>query len=96
MSTPLDESGDERRTDVIIDVTTTPGREFGEVFLSVIAAELDVDPTTLPPIADNIDPDVLNEFFDEKGASTKAITFEYLGYEVVVDSDGIVQLRSLS
>lgn len=94
MSTPLDEPGDERRTDVIIDVTTNPGREFGEVFLSAIAAELDVDPTTLPPIADNIEPDVLNEFLDEEGASAKAITFEYLGYEIVVNSDGIVQLHS--
>lgn len=93
MSTPLD-AGDERCTDVVVDVTSTPEREFGEVVLSAIAAELGTDPTTLPPIADSIDPDVLNGFLDEEGASAKAITFEYLGYEVVVTSDGVLRLRS--
>ena len=62
MSTPLDESGDERSTDVVVDVTATPEREFGEVVLYAIADELGADPTALPPIAESIDPDVLNEF----------------------------------
>jgi hypothetical protein len=95
MNTPLD-AGDGRRTDVVIDVTATPDREFGEVVLSAIAGELDADPTTLPPIADSVDPDILNEFLDGDGASAKAIAFEYLGYDVVVTSDGLVQLRSLA
>lgn len=95
MHTPPDESGTDRGIDVVIDVTATPEREFGEVVLSAIADELGADPTTLPPIADSIEPDVLNEFLDEDGASAKVLGFEYLGCDVAVTSGGVVRLRSL-
>ena len=94
MSTPLDESGNERSTDVVVDVTAAPEREFGEVVLYAIAEELGTDPTNLPPIAESIEPDVLNEFLDEDGPSAKAITFEYLGYDVVLTGDGVLRMRS--
>lgn len=94
MSTPLDDSGDERRTDVAVDVTAAPEREFGEVVLYAIAEELGADPAEMPPIAENVDPDVLNGFLDEDGASAKAITFEYLGYDVVLTRDGHLMMRS--
>ena len=94
MSTPLDESGDERRTDVAVHVTATPEREFGEVVLYAIAEELDTDPAKLPPIADQVDPDLLNRFLDEDGPAAKSITFEYLGYDVVLTGEGHLRMRS--
>lgn len=96
MSTPLDDTGDERRTDVAVDLTADPEREFGEVVLYAIAEELGTDPADMPPIAENVDPDVLNRFLDEDGASAKAITFEYLGYDVVLTSDGCLRMHSLA
>lgn len=96
MSTPMDNSRTDCGTDVIIDASASSDDEFGTIVLTTIADELGTDPASLPPLRDSIDPDILNGFFDADGESAKALSFEYLGYHVVVTDDGIIQLRSLA
>jgi len=48
------------------------------------------DPASLPPLRDSIDPDVLNSFFQSGGESAKALSFEYLCYDVVVTDDSVI------
>lgn len=95
MSTPMDNASDDCSIDVVIDATASTDDEFGTIVVTAIADELGTDPASLPPLRDSIDPDILNGFYEADGASAKALLFEYLGYEVVVTDDGIVQLRSL-
>lgn len=95
MSKPMDTPNDEPGTAVVIDATTSDGDEFGTAVLTTIAAEIGADPATLPPLRESIDPDILNQLLDAEGASDKALSFEYLGYEVVVTDGGLIRLRSL-
>jgi len=91
----MDNSHTDRGTDVVIDASAADGDdEFGTLVLTTIADELGTDPASLPPLRDSIDPDVLNSFFQADGESAKALSFEYLCYEVVVTGDGVIQLRS--
>lgn len=83
-------------TEVIIDASASSEDEFGTIVLTTIADELGTDPATLPPLRDSIDPDILNGFHGAGGGSAKALSFEYLGYEVIVTDDGVIQLRSLA
>lgn len=92
----MDDSDIDCGTDVVIDASASTDDEFGTIVLTTIADELGTDPAALPPLRDSIDPDILNGFRDADGASTKALSFEYLGYEVVVTDDGVIQLRSLA
>jgi hypothetical protein len=94
MSTPLDNSPTDCGTDVVIDASAPIDDEFGTIVLTTIADELGTDPASLPPLRESIDPDILNGFFEADGASAKALSFEYLGYEVVVTDDGVIQLHS--
>lgn len=96
MSTPMDDTSNDRSIDVLIDATASKNDEFGTVVLTTIADELGTDPETLPPLRDSIDPDILNGFRNADGESAKALSFEYLGYEVVVTDDGVIHLRSLA
>lgn len=90
------DADDGRRTDLLIDARASDHEELGTVVLTAIADEMDTDPASLPPLGESIDPDLLNRFRDADGASATALSFEYVGYEVVVTSDGVVQLHSLT
>ena len=92
----MDNSHTDCGTDVIIDASASSDDEFGTILLTTIADELGTDPASLPPLRDSIDPDILNSFRDADGDSSKALSFEYLGYDVVVTDDGVIQLRSLA
>ena len=92
----MDNTSNDFGTDVVINATASEDDEFGTVVLTTIAEELGTDPASLPPLCESIDPDILNGFRDASGASAKALSFEYLGYEVVVTDDGVIQLRSLA
>lgn len=92
----MDNSSTDCGTDVIIDASASTDDEFGTIVLTTIADELGTDPASLPPLRDSIDPDLLNGFCDGDGASAKALSFEYLGYQIVVTDDGVIQLRSLA
>lgn len=92
----MDNSSNDCGTDVVIDARASGDDELGTVVLTTIADEVGVDPASLPPLRRSIDPDLLNGFNEDDSDSAKALSFEYLGYEVVVTNDGIVQLRSLA
>ncbi len=92
----MDNTSNDCGTDVVIDATASSDDEFGTIVLTTIADELGTDPESLPPLRDSIDPDILNGFRDADGDSAKALSFEYLDYEVVVTDDGVIQLRSLA
>ncbi|MFP9192183.1 HalOD1 output domain-containing protein [Natronosalvus vescus] len=58
-----------------------------------IAAATGTDPLELPPLSSAIDPDALNALFASRPITTvQRVTFQYAGYEVVVDGDGDVRL----
>lgn len=91
----MDDSPTEYSIDVVVDASASD-EEFGTVVLTTIADELGTDPAALPPLRHSIDPDILTELRGADGRSTKALSFEYLDYEVVVTDDGVIQLRSLT
>ncbi|MFC7142346.1 HalOD1 output domain-containing protein [Halosimplex aquaticum] len=92
----MNQFDDDRGTDVVIEARPSRDEEFGTIVLTAIADELGTDPESLPPLRDSIDPDILNGLRDAGGSSVKTLSFEYLGYEVVVTSDGLIQLRSFA
>ncbi|WP_436929624.1 HalOD1 output domain-containing protein [Halosimplex halobium] len=60
--------------------------------LETVAAAERVDPVDLPPLADAVDPQALNDLFGSSGGKLAPVTvrFEYCGYEVTVRSVGSV------
>lgn len=92
----MDETNDECGIDVVVDARASDDDELGTTVLTTIADEIGADPASLPPLRRSIDPDLLNGFGDAGGGSAKAISFEYLHYEVVVTDDGVIRLRSLA
>lgn len=67
-----------------------------EQVIRTIAAANDVDPVSIsPPIADVIDPDALNKLVKHGSYNsdvTLEVEFTYQGHDVVVTSDGEVEL----
>ena len=49
------------------------------------------DPTDLPPLADTIDPGVLEQVV-QSGDGSVSIDFSYLEYDVTVSGDGTIQV----
>lgn len=92
----MDDSTNDCGTDVVIDARASTDDELGTAVLTTIADEVGSDPASLPPLRQSIDPDLLNGLCDDDSGSAKAISFEYLGYEVVVTDDGVVRLHSLA
>ncbi|WP_276254572.1 HalOD1 output domain-containing protein [Halomontanus rarus] len=63
--------------------------------VTAVAAAHDSDPVELPPLADSINPDALNDLFLARGETTVGqLDFHYLGYRVVVHGDGAVRVHS--
>ncbi len=58
-----------------------------------VAAESDIDPSSLPPLGDAIDPDALDSLFEENSARTErhhngpSVTFSYAGHRVTVERE---------
>lgn len=58
-----------------------------------VAAESDLDPCSLPPLGDAIDPDALDSLFDgDSGRAVSpqngpSVTFSYAGHRVTVDGE---------
>ncbi len=62
-----------------------------------VAAEKGVDPESLAPLHDVIDPDALESMFDNANGSTLRngfISFNYEGFTINVDHEGSVSLTS--
>jgi hypothetical protein len=78
--------------------TITDADAHETVSMAVVAAVAvaeGVSETELQPLYDaGIDPDALNQLFDETRASVQGfLSFSYLGYVVAVTSDGSVSVE---
>jgi hypothetical protein len=91
MSTPIDTTTNE--TDLVIEVAETPDQELADIILAAIAEELDVDPISLPPLGNSINPDLINEIVDDTYPAVRTLSFEYLGYEVTITHDGVISFQ---
>lgn len=70
-----------------------PTPSVAETVISAVAHADDRDPLALPPLYWSIDPDALDSLFRPGSANpTTAVTFDYAGYSVTVDSQGFVEL----
>ncbi|WP_081443508.1 HalOD1 output domain-containing protein [Haloterrigena turkmenica] len=61
--------------------------------VEAIAAATDRSPLEVEPLYDTIDPEALNELFNNVGSQSRArgrITFVHCGYEVTVEDTGDV------
>jgi hypothetical protein len=60
--------------------------------LETVAAAERVDPVDLPPLADAVDPQALNDLFAPAAGegAPATVRFEYCGYEVTVRESGAV------
>lgn len=65
-----------------------------EAVVKAVAEADDVDPTELPPLYEQVDPDALEKLF--QNPSNGVVTVDYHTYTVTVRSDGGVLLESRS
>lgn len=69
------------------------GQSLSTAVIEKLASAENVDPETLsPPLFEAIDPDALDRLFRNTSGSVR---FVYLGYEVIVEADGAVELVEL-
>lgn len=65
--------------------------------VSAVADADDADPLELPPLDAAIDPEALNDLFTSRARpAVDRVSFQYLGYEVVVHGDGTVGVHAAS
>lgn len=70
---------------------TTPiadGDTFVCELVTLVAEVRDVDPTDLPPLAEEIDPEAVQATLQSGTADTTKVGFEYAGCEVLVTGAG--------
>ncbi|WP_324760581.1 HalOD1 output domain-containing protein [Haloarcula sp. GH36] len=67
------------------------GSSTSEAVVQAVAEAAGTDPTELPPLYDQVDPDALEKLF--RNPSNGVVAFDYHGYTVVVRSDGTVLLK---
>ena len=60
-----------------------------------VASILGEDPCDIPPLAETVDPDALNQLFRDSPLSSQGrrLTFTYESFEVTVSSNGTLRLR---
>jgi hypothetical protein len=68
------------------------GGSATEAVVSLVAQEEDCDPLELPPLYGAVDPEALDQICTAGDGSSLCISFDYTGYTVLVDANGIVQL----
>lgn len=71
------------------------GDEYSSALVSTVAAALGLEPECLPPLAESIDPDLVESFLSSGLASRTThglLSFEYHGYEIRLNSDGVVSI----
>lgn len=60
-----------------------------------VANRENVEPLDIPPLNDVIDPDALEALFDDPETAADRVTFNFHGYEVVVEGPEQVQATPL-
>jgi len=71
------------------------GVSVTETIIWALADAADVDPTTLPPLYDYVDPDALNAMFDRRDELTDdnaLLSFQVDTWNVFVSSDGRIRV----
>jgi hypothetical protein len=81
----LETSGGQATTFEFVGASST------EAVVQAVAKAEDADPTEIPPLYNQIDPDALEKLF--QNPSNGAVTFDYCDYTVTVRSDGAVHLE---
>lgn len=87
-------SSDDKDTIPLNSSLESPGWD-GPLSLSVVAAVAEkegTDSAEMTPIHDAVDPDALDALFEGREPGT--VSFEYLGYEIVVDEDGSISIST--
>ena len=74
----------------MLSATMTQGNILVSEILDAIAESENVDTLDLPPLGEVIDTDALITLLD--GESEVVISFRYNGYDVVVDSEGAIEI----
>lgn len=59
--------------------------------IQAVAEMEETDPTDLPLLSDVVNPDALDDIFEDR--TTGSVTFEYHGYTVVVQQNDLVVIR---
>ncbi|WP_435346334.1 HalOD1 output domain-containing protein [Haloarchaeobius sp. HRN-SO-5] len=72
-----------RQTQVSVELSTQ--------IVEDVAQAKDVDPLSLDPLIDSVDPDALDRLFDSQNEGLQ-VTFEYEGYTVTVQGDRQIDL----
>lgn len=65
-----------------------------ETIIQEVALVTNTDPLALPPLYQTIDPEALEAAIDK--LSEGRVSFDYLGHQVTVESDGTVQVAEPS
>lgn len=69
------------------------GQSPAATVIETVADVEDVDPAELPPLADTIDPDMIDQFVTFAGSDTDSpagLCFTHSGWNVFVRSDGTI------
>lgn len=75
---------------------TQPSESLTVDVVNVVADYEDVDPVSLPPLAETINPDALDTLFDATSEATNSETYvaiEYCGHTVKVYADNTISLE---
>lgn len=57
-----------------------------------VAEAKGVEPTDLPPLGYSVDPEALEALVSGEAPEGMAVSFEYCGFDVTVDTDGTVDV----
>lgn len=78
----------------VLTYEVTEDEDLSEGVVSAVAAVSNTDPAAMEPLARAIDPDALDSLFADRHDGTpraNGVTkFAFLGYQLVVSSDGLV------
>lgn len=85
---------------ITIEPDAMPGSRLSEAVVEAVADAEGVSPLELrPPLFEVVDPDALDKLFPlpslEQGRTEGHVTFEYCGYEVTVQPDGVISVGDL-
>lgn len=75
-----------------LELSDTDASTPSEAIVLGVAGLEELDPTTMPPLYERIDPEALDALFRDRSPGT--VTFEYAGYEVTVHGRERATLRS--
>ena len=58
--------------------------------VEAVAVASDREPTAVEPLVETVDPDALNALVAAGGETCSTVTFEFIGHDVAVQSNGVV------